>query len=45
MAFVINEAGFGEAKAHVRVIDFQKRGPTRAHCTIFLAPHSKSALL
>lgn len=43
--FVIYEKVFGEVTAHVRVINFQKRGLLHAHCIFFLTPSAKSALL
>lgn len=45
MAFVIDEKVFGEVKAHVRVIEFQKRGLPHAHCIFFMTPASKVNLL
>lgn len=45
MAFVIHETILREFKAHVRIIEFRKRGLPHAHCILFLAPQSKVALL
>lgn len=44
-AVFIDEAFFGEFKAHVRIIEFQKRELFYAHCILFLVPQSKTALL
>lgn len=45
MAFFFDEAVFREVKAHVRVIECQKRRLSHAHWVLFLAPQSKVALL
>ncbi len=41
---VIKDKIFGEVVAHVRVIEFQKRGLPHAHCIFILDQGSKNAL-
>ncbi len=44
MEAVINDKIFGEVVAHVRVIEFQKRGLPHAHCIFILDQASKNVL-
>ncbi len=44
MEAVIKDKIFGEVVAHVRVIEFQKRGLPHAHCIFILDQASKSVL-
>ncbi len=44
MESVIKDKIFGEVVAHVRVIEFQKRGLPHAHCIFILHQASKNAL-
>lgn len=45
MAFVIDEKIFGDVKAHVRVIEYLKRGLPHAHCIFSMNTVSKVNLL
>lgn len=45
VAFVTSEKVFGEVKAPVRVIEFEKHGPPHAHCIFSITPQSKINLL
>lgn len=44
MAFIIDEQVFREVKAHARVIEFQTRGLSHAHCIFSMTPASVANL-